>query len=147
MTKVRKAVGAYGERVAERYLTAAGLVVLDRNWRCSDGEVDLILRDGPDVVFCEVKTRRGDAYGRPAEAVRPDKVRRLRLLATRWLDESLARSEVRPRNVRFDVVEKARQRADAPRLAEQPAVDADRHHLRAIEPLRVAFGVERQPFG
>jgi putative endonuclease len=105
MTKVRKAVGAYGERVAERYLTAAGLVVLDRNWRCSDGEVDLILRDGPDVVFCEVKTRRGGAYGRPAEAVRPEKVRRLRRLATRWLEESLEPSGPHPRDVRFDVVE------------------------------------------
>jgi putative endonuclease len=101
MTKVRKAVGEYGERVAERYLTAAGLIVLDRNWRCAEGEIDLILRDGPDVVFCEVKTRRGGAYGRPAEAIRPDKVRRLRRLATRWLAET----EVRPRDLRFDVVE------------------------------------------
>jgi len=101
MTKVRRAVGEYGERVAERYLTAAGLVVLDRNWRCAEGEVDLILRDGPDVVFCEVKTRRGDAYGRPAEAIRHDKVRRLRRLAMLWLDQS----ELRPRDLRFDVVE------------------------------------------
>jgi putative endonuclease len=101
MTKVRKAVGEYGERVAERYLTAAGLVVLDRNWRCSDGEVDLILQDGPDVVFCEVKTRRSDAFGSPAEAIRTAKVRRLRKLAVRWLIET----EQHPRELRFDVVE------------------------------------------
>lgn len=101
MTKVRKAVGEYGERVAERYLTAAGLTVLDRNWRCSDGEVDLILRDGADVVFCEVKTRRSGTFGRPAEAVGHAKVRRLRKLAGRWLEQS----GVRPRELRFDVVE------------------------------------------
>jgi putative endonuclease len=109
MTKVRKAVGEYGERVAERYLTAAGLVVLDRNWRCAEGEVDLILRDGPDVVFCEVKTRRGGAYGRPAEAVGPDKVRRLRRLACHWLDQT----GLHPRDVRFDVVEVLPQRRGA----------------------------------
>ena len=109
MTKVRKAVGEYGERVAERYLTAAGLVVLDRNWRCADGEVDLILRDGPAVVFCEVKTRRSETYGRPAEAVRPAKVRRLRKLAGRWLEQA----GVRPAELRFDVVEVLPQRRGA----------------------------------
>ncbi|GGQ58057.1 YraN family protein [Couchioplanes azureus] len=100
MTKQRQAVGAYGERLAERHLSAQGLVVLARNWRCRDGEVDLILRDGEDVVFCEVKTRRGEAYGSPAEAVDRAKVQRLRKLASRWL----AQSTLRPREVRFDVV-------------------------------------------
>jgi putative endonuclease len=100
MTRVRRAVGAYGERLAERYLTDQGLVVLVRNWRCADGEVDLILRDGDDVVFCEVKTRRGGQFGTPAEAVGAAKVRRLRRLAARWLAET----QVHPREVRFDVV-------------------------------------------
>ena len=100
MTSVRQAVGAYGERVASRYLEAAGLVVLARNWRCPAGEVDLILRDGPDVVFCEVKTRRGADFGTPAEAVTAAKVRKLRRLASEWLAET----RVRPREVRFDVV-------------------------------------------
>lgn len=100
MTIQRRAVGAYGERLAERHLVAQGLVVLARNWRCAEGEVDLILRDGEDVVFCEVKTRRGDSFGTPAEAVGPVKVRRLRRLAALWL----ARSGVRPKEIRFDVV-------------------------------------------
>jgi putative endonuclease len=100
MTRQRQAVGAYGERLASRYLQAAGLVLLDSNWRCREGEVDLILRDGDDVVFCEVKTRRSDAYGTPAEAVAPAKVRRLRRIAACWLAERT----VRPRQVRFDVV-------------------------------------------
>jgi putative endonuclease len=100
MTNERRAVGAYGERLAERHLQDQGLVVLERNWRCGDGEIDLILRDGPAIVFCEVKTRRGDTYGTPAEAISPTKIKRLRRLAARWLTER----HVRPREVRFDVV-------------------------------------------
>ncbi len=100
MTRERQAVGAYGERLASRYLQAAGLVLLESNWRCREGEVDLILRDGDDLVFCEVKTRRTDTYGTPAEAVAPAKARRLRRIAARWLAER----SVRPREVRFDVV-------------------------------------------
>jgi putative endonuclease len=109
MTTERRAVGAYGERMAERHLTAAGLVVLDRNWRCRDGEVDLILRDGDDVVFCEVKTRRTDLFGTPAEAIDAIKVRRLRRLAGLWL----AQTSVRPREIRFDVVQVWLQRRGA----------------------------------
>lgn len=109
MTRVRQAVGAYGERVASRHLETAGLVVLARNWRSSAGEIDLILRDGPDVVFCEVKTRRGDDFGTPAEAVTGTKVRRLRRLAAEWLAES----GVRPREIRFDVVAVLPQRRGA----------------------------------
>jgi putative endonuclease len=100
MTTARQAVGAYGERIAERHLIAQGLVVIARNWRCREGEIDLILREGDDVVFCEVKTRRGTLYGTPAEAVVSAKARRLRRLAARWL----ADTRIRPREVRFDVV-------------------------------------------
>ena len=113
MTTERRALGAYGERVAARHLQDQGLVVLDRNWRCSDGEVDLVLRDGDDVVFCEVKTRRGDAFGPPSLAVTHDKVRRLRRLAHCWLAEA----RIRPREIRFDVVEVLPQRRGAPRVA------------------------------
>ena len=101
MTRARQAVGAYGERLAERHLTEQGLVVLARNWRCPAGEVDLILRDGADVVvFCEVKTRRSARFGTPAEAIGHAKVRRLRRLAAHWL----ATTPEHPREVRFDVV-------------------------------------------
>ncbi len=101
MTTQRQAIGAYGERLAARHLTAQGLVLLDRNWRCPDGEIDLILRDGDELVFCEVKTRRGTSFGSPAEAVGWRKVRRLRHLAARWLDAS----GLHARQIRFDVVE------------------------------------------
>jgi putative endonuclease len=96
----KDAVGAFGEGVAVRHLEAAGMVVLDRNWRCGDGEIDVIARDGETLVFCEVKTRRGTRYGGPAAAVVPAKVRRLRRLALRWLSES----GLHPRDLRFDVV-------------------------------------------
>ena len=101
MTTQRQAVGAYGERVAAQHLQQQGLVVLDRNWRCADGEVDLVLRDGFDIVFCEVKTRRSDLFGPPAAAVTDRKVRKLRQLALCWLSEA----GIRPREIRFDVVE------------------------------------------
>jgi putative endonuclease len=101
MTNERRAVGAYGERLAEQHLREQGLVVLDRNWRCADGEIDLILRDGDDLVFCEVKTRRGSGYGSPAESIVPAKVTRLRRLAARWLGEN----PLSAKEIRFDVVE------------------------------------------
>ena len=101
MTTQRQAIGAYGERLAARHLTAQGLVLLDRNWRCADGEVDLILRDGHDIVFCEVKTRRGDRFGPPAAAVTYRKMCKLRQLALRWLAEA----DMRHREIRFDVIE------------------------------------------
>src|SRR3954447_5340889 len=112
MTTERQAVGAYGERVAARHLQEQGLVVLDRNWRCGEGELDLVLRDGDDVVFCEVKTRRGDTFGTPAAAVTHDKGRRLRRLARIWL----AQARVRPHAMRFDVVEVLPQRRGGPRV-------------------------------
>jgi putative endonuclease len=97
---VRGAVGAYGERVAARHLVEAGMVVLDRNWRCAEGELDIVARDGSTVVFVEVKTRRTTRFGTPAEAVGPVKVGRLRRLAERWL----AMSGLAAPAMRFDVV-------------------------------------------
>lgn len=100
MTTTTDRLGARGERIAAAYLTDAGLRVLDRNWRCRDGELDLVAREGAALVFCEVKTRRGVGYGHPVEAVTPAKQRRLRLLAQRWLS---AHDEHAP-DLRFDVV-------------------------------------------
>lgn len=94
------ALGRYGEDVAARHLTAAGLVVLERNWRCDIGEIDILARDGDSLVVCEVKTRHGAGFGHPAEAVTPIKAQRLRRLAARWIRER----RVSPREVRFDVV-------------------------------------------
>ncbi len=73
--------------------------MLARNWRCRDGELDLVLRRGRTVVFCEVKTRSSDAFGTPAEAVTRAKRARIRHLAARWLDGC----PFRPTGIRFDV--------------------------------------------
>jgi putative endonuclease len=112
MTQAKDAVGAYGERVAVAHLVAQGMVLLDRNWRSRSGEIDIVLRDGSAVVFCEVKTRRGARFGVPAEAVVARKVRRLRRLAAEWL----AASGVRPTEVRFDVVSVLPQPSGAARV-------------------------------
>lgn len=96
----RLAIGGYGEASAARHLVAQGLVVLDRNWRCELGELDLVLRDGTVLVFCEVKTRTTDAFGSPLESVTPAKVARLRRLGARWLAEH----EMRIERVRLDLV-------------------------------------------
>jgi putative endonuclease len=74
--------------------------VLDRNWRCPDGELDLIARDPTRLVFCEVKTRSSEEFGTPAEAVTPAKKARVRALARRWQDEH----GVRAPELRLDVV-------------------------------------------
>jgi putative endonuclease len=96
----RLALGAYGERLAARHLTGLGMIVLDRNWRCDQGEIDLVLRDGDELVICEVKTRTSDACGSPHEAVTPTKLARLRRLAAQWLAEH----DVHPDDVRIDLV-------------------------------------------
>jgi putative endonuclease len=94
------ALGAYGERVAARHLVEHGMVVLDRNWRCEAGELDLVLRDGAVLVFCEVKTRSGTAYGHPLAAVDAVKTERLVRLADRWMEER----GITGAEIRFDVV-------------------------------------------
>lgn len=81
-------LGRYGEDIAVGHLEAAGMVVLARNWRCAQGELDIVARDGSTLVFCEVKTRSGVGYGTPFEAVIPAKARRIRGLAAAWLREA-----------------------------------------------------------
>ncbi len=96
-------LGVYGEDRAQRWYLERGYILLDRNWRCPDGELDLVLGrgdgDGSTIVFCEVKTRTNHRFGSPFEAVGRDKQRRLRQLALRWLDAR----DVRVRHLRFDV--------------------------------------------
>ena len=96
----RRGLGAYGERLAAEHLTRAGLVVLDRNWRCPTGEIDLVLREGDVLVVCEVKTRSSDACGSPHESITATKLARLRRLAAAWLSDH----DVHPADVRIDLV-------------------------------------------
>ena len=93
-------LGADGEQVVAEWYRSHGYDVVGQNWRCAEGELDLVL-EGPDggVVICEVKTRSGTRFGTPFDAVGPRKQARLRRLAARWLREH----PVPPREVRFDV--------------------------------------------
>ncbi|GII99377.1 putative endonuclease [Sediminihabitans luteus] len=112
------AVGRYGETVVARHLEQAGWQVLDRNWRGTRGELDIVALDGDEIVAVEVKTRRGSTYGHPAEAVTLAKLARLRRLAGEWLTTH----EARARSVRIDVVAVTVPRAGA----------AELEHLRGV---------------
>lgn len=115
--RVKDAVGRYGEQLAAAHLEAAGLVVLARNWRCREGELDIVAQDGDEVVFVEVKTRSSLAFGSPGEAVDRVKAARLRQLALRWLAAAREREpERRWASVRFDVVSVLRRRSGPPEI-------------------------------
>ena len=79
------ALGRYGEELATRYLRERGMQVLERNWRCPEGEIDIVALDGNCLVVCEVKTRAGTGAGDPVEAVTWEKANRLRRLAAAYL--------------------------------------------------------------
>ncbi|WP_084127207.1 YraN family protein [Demequina sp. NBRC 110054] len=114
----KDAVGRYGEEVAARRLTEKGWTVLACNWRCREGEIDIVAADGDALVVVEVKTRRGSAMGTPQEAVTARKLSRLRRLAAVWL----ASQDSRWPEVRIDVIAVTLPRAGA----------AGVEHLRAV---------------
>ncbi len=114
----KDALGRYGERLVAARLTADGWQVLDRNWRGTRGELDLVALEGRDLVVVEVKTRSGDGFGHPAEAVTAAKLARLRRLAGEWLAEHDVRVDGDP----------GRRRGGAQR----PGGDARVEHLRGV---------------
>jgi putative endonuclease len=83
----RQRLGRWGEGLAATHLEAHGYTIVARNWRCAAGEIDLVARDGETVVFVEVKTRRGRAYGAPEEALTPRKARQLLALGEQYVYE------------------------------------------------------------
>jgi putative endonuclease len=107
MTARTQALGAYGERAACRHLVSAGLRILDRNWRCRAGELDIVALDptpqGAVLAVCEVKTRSEDGAQSPAEAIDAVKAGRLADLAERWLAERWS-GPPPPGGVRIDLV-------------------------------------------
>ncbi len=85
MSNLKRATGGGGEDLAVAYLERQGWSILARNWRCREGEIDIVARDPSGAVaVCEVKCRRGLGFGAPLEAVTYAKVRRLRRLAAAW---------------------------------------------------------------
>lgn len=97
-----KGTGALGEELAAQFLISRGYRVLERNFRCKGGEVDIVARDQQDksLVFVEVKTRRGLSYGVPQLAVTPFKQRQISKAALSWL----SRNHLHDSNARFDVI-------------------------------------------
>lgn len=116
--KTKDELGKRGEDLAARYLEDGGLRIIDRNWRCSIGEIDLVAVDGATLVVVEVKTRSSEAFGHPLEAITPGKLERLYLLASRW---------ARAHDLRFSGF-----RVDAVAIVDdgtgQPVIE----HLRAV---------------
>ena len=95
-----QSTGAFGEEVAARRLQDQGLEILDRNWHCRWGEIDIVAVERIDgqrrLVFCEVKTRTGRGYGSPLESITFAKMQRLRRLAGHWLEAHGGRSDRSP---------------------------------------------------
>lgn len=100
MSLRRARLGRAGERRAARYLKRQGLRLLERNWRCAVGELDLLMRDADMLVVVEVRSARGRFAGGPPHTVGPEKQRRLMRLAQMWIQGS----RWRPSAVRFDVM-------------------------------------------
>jgi putative endonuclease len=119
-----RALGRYGEQLACRYLSDTGFTILDRNWRCARGEIDIVARDVDALVMCEVKTRRTERFGAPFEAVTRQKLRRLRRLALLWLD---ARTEADRRGLRTLAL-----RIDVVSILRPPSGAARITHLRGV---------------
>lgn len=109
-TAGRTELGKYGEKLAGLFLREQGMQILDRNWRCARGEIDIVASDGRTLVFCEVKTRTTIAFGAPLEAVDERKSRRLRMLGTSWTEAHPGGWDA----LRFDVIGILLRPGDAP---------------------------------
>jgi putative endonuclease len=105
-------LGRHGEELAAAFLQNDGYTILDRNWRCSQGEIDIVAFDGVETAFVEVKTRSGLAFGHPLEAITVQKLARLRRLAAAWC-------ETHPGNhdrIRIDAIAVVTSRGAAPQI-------------------------------
>lgn len=100
MTDSRKRLGERGEDAAASYLERSGMTVVERNWRCAVGEIDIVALDEETLVLCEVKTRRNTSKGTPEDAVTPAKQRRYARLAAAYIQHAGIEEPL----VRFDVV-------------------------------------------
>lgn len=97
-------LGRRGEELASAFLIGRGYLILDRNWRCPQGEIDVIARQGEEVVFVEVKTRSSVAFGHPLEAITVPKLARLRRLAGAWCEAHPVPPHGARRRIRIDAI-------------------------------------------
>ncbi|WP_188680578.1 YraN family protein [Subtercola lobariae] len=84
--KAKDELGRRGEQLAADYLVGRGYTILERNWRCSQGEIDVVAQTAGVTVFVEVKTRSGLWYGHPFESITVAKLARLKRLSTAWCE-------------------------------------------------------------
>lgn len=98
--RAKDLLGRNGEVMAADFLETQGMRIVDRNWRCADGEIDIVALEGDTLVVAEVKTRRSLDYGHPFEAVGPAKLARLHRLAASWCRAH----DLSPSRRRVDVV-------------------------------------------
>lgn len=96
----RKSLGFLGEEIAEDFLTERGYKILERNYRCREGEIDIVAEKGKEVVFVEVRTRRGKEYGIPEETITERKKEKLKAAALHYL----ATHPQLPSSWRIDVI-------------------------------------------
>lgn len=116
--RAKDVLGRRGEDLAAKFLIGVGHEIIDRNWRCAYGEIDLISRDQHQIVFVEVKTRRSMSKGHPLEAITASKLARLRRLAGAWI----AAHPQHPRRIRLDAIG----------VVDRPGRPAEVHYRRAI---------------
>ena len=100
MSLIRISTGKRGEELAAAYLAEAGYRIIERNYRCLFGEIDIVAEEGETLVFVEVKSRRSDAYGVPQLAVGLQKQKKISRISLHYLAER----HLRHRPARFDVV-------------------------------------------
>ena len=110
--RAKDLLGRRGEELAAGYLESQGMLIVDRNWRCPEGEIDIVALDGDSLVIAEVKTRKSLAYGHPFEAVGVAKLSRLHRLASAWCRHHELRMPFR----RVDVVAVLDDGAGQPRV-------------------------------
>ncbi len=87
MSKQKNRLGAWGEAQTAAYLEAQGCALVERNWRCAAGEVDLVVRDGESLVFVEVRTRRGERFGTPEDSITARKLAHMIAVAETYVYE------------------------------------------------------------
>jgi putative endonuclease len=121
-TESKKQIGVRGEDLACAELERQGLQVLERNWRCRLGEIDIVAAEagatGLTLVFCEVKCRSGIGFGHPLEAITYTKMRTLRQLAALWMREH----RVKASSIRLDAIG----------VVLQPGLEPSLTHVRAV---------------
>ncbi len=98
--RAKDVLGRRGEELAAGYLESLGMRIVDRNWRCPEGEIDIVALDGDALVIAEVKTRTSLAFGHPFEAIGTEKLARLHRLASAWCRDHELRMSLR----RVDVI-------------------------------------------